>query len=132
MRRISSSMARRRAPVVVLTAVLGAVVAAATALAERRASFGVGITPNHVHIDAFLEGNVTEGPYVLDVVRAGTVVATKSGSSAQQIVDLEGELAAGDVLRISSKAADAVVTYDGTPTIDDGACIGSRAIRGAA
>jgi hypothetical protein len=64
------------------------------------------------------------------LIRGGAVIASNSGSSGEVEAGYAGPLLAGDVVRFSNGSASSSVTFDGMPTIDSGACVGSRTATG--
>jgi hypothetical protein len=67
---------------------------------------------------------------VIELIRGGAVIASNSGPWGGVEADYAGPMLAGDVVRFSNGSASSSVTFDGMPTIDWGACVGSRTATG--
>jgi hypothetical protein len=122
-----------RARVLGLSAVLAALVASAMAGPASAASptytFSLVLTSTGSHVAAWTNPPNSSSS-VIELIRGGAVIGWNSGPYGEVEADYAGPLLAGDVVRFTTGGASSSVTFDGMPTIESGACVGSRTVTG--
>jgi hypothetical protein len=115
----------------VVAALVACAVAAPASAAPPTTTFYLGLTSTDSWAEAWTNDYDATHTYTIDVLRGGAVIASSSGEYNDQNVTYPGAFLAGDVVRFTGPGQSTSVTFDGTPTMDSGACAGSRTVAGA-